>query len=664
MKETHKSACPLNCWDACSFRVTVENDLVVKVDGNKDHPITKGKICSRGRMLEARTNSPLRLTKPLKKELGKFKEISWQQALDEIAEKLHSIKETYGPTAVLHSHDYSNNGLLKNLDQRFFTCYGGLTEVVGSLCWGAGIEAQTWDFGNSESHAPEDLFNSKHVIIWGRNAASTNIHLFAHLLEAKKRGIHITVIDPLFHKTAQIADTYVSIRPGMDGLLAIGIIKELQRLNVLNRSFIENYSYGFNDFMRTLDEYSLDEIVEETSVKKDMITLLAKQYSQGPTSTYLGLGLQRYANGGHTIRLIDALVAVSGNIGISGGGANYGNLSVGQSFSLDALTLADKKVEKRTFTRMNQAEKILSNEGVPIRMAIVTRGNPVTQLPDTNQVEKAFLSIDTIVVIDQYMTDTAEFADYVLPCTTVFEEEDIYYASMYHSYVNYGPKLVSPKGESKSDRWIWTELAKRLGFGKDFAYSGDEFLSIGLKSLVKEGITLERIKKEGFIKLPIPDVPWKDFRFKTPSGKYEFTSNMATREGYDGRLTFQYPLEVEKEKHPYHLVSKHPSRSNHSQHFHLLNDDKVVVEISEVIANEHVLKDRDKVIVFNDRGQIEGFVKITPKSHADTINIDEGRWKSFGGTVNILTNSGQSQIGLGGIQYDCLVSLRKVDSIT
>ncbi|RXJ02830.1 oxidoreductase [Anaerobacillus alkaliphilus] len=657
------SACPLNCWDTCGFTVTVDSDTVTKVEGNKQHPVTKGHICSRGRMLETRTNSSLRITKPLKKVDGHFEKISWEQALDEIAEKLIVTKEVYGTTAVLHSHDYSNNGLLKNLDYRFFNCYGGVTEVVGSLCWGAGIEAQIWDFGNSAAHAPEDIFNSKHVVVWGRNAASTNIHLFANLIEAKKKGIHVTVIDPLHHQTAKLADTFIAVRPGMDGLLAIGIMKVLKTMNALAEDFIRKHTYGYEEFDKYIDNISMDEIVEQTSVTEKIIHELAYQYSNGPTTTYLGLGLQRYANGGHTIRLIDALVAVSGNIGIRGGGANYGHLPVGQSFDVGNLLLESRKKNSRTFTRMNQAEKILSESEPPIKMAFVSRGNPLTQLPDTNRVEEAFASIETVVVIDQFMTDTAELADYILPCSTVFEEEDIYYASMYHSYVNYGPKLVTPKGEAKSDLWIWRELATRLGFGEDFAFSEEEFLRMGLKSLEAKGITLEKIKEEGFVKLPVPDVPWADFTFKTPSGKYEFTTTLPLLEGEEGALSFQYPLESvissKCKKFPYHLLSKHPARSNHSQNYHLLDDKRVIVEISEKIGLEKELTDGEEVIIWNERGEVTGHVKIMKKAHDDTINIDEGRWKKLGGSVNVLTSSGRSEIGLGGIQYDCLVDIKK-----
>jgi anaerobic selenocysteine-containing dehydrogenase len=665
MAATYQSSCPLNCWDTCGFTVTVENGKVVKVEGDKSHPITQGKICSRGRMLETRTNSTERLLYPLKKVNGQFVRISWEQALDEIAEKMEEIKEKYGTTAILHSHDYANNGLLKNLDQRFFNCFGGVTELTGSLCWGAGIEAQTWDFGSSYSHAPEDIYNSQNVVIWGRNVARTNMHLFQHLQAVKKQGTKLVVIDPIFNQTAKIADMYVSIKPGMDGFLAIGIMKELLRLGLEDQTFIKNYTVGFEDLLALIEQITLDEIIEMTEVRREVFTELAYIYGNRPTMTYLGLGMQRYANGGNTIRLIDALVAISGNIGIPGGGANFGNLQVGQSFNIKALTLPERKIASRTFTMMKQAEGILQAKNPAIKMIIVTCGNPLTQVPNTNLVKKAFQSVETVVVFEQFMTDTAELADYVLPTTTVFEEEDIYYSSMYHAYVNYGPAIVDPPGEAKSDLWIWTELAKRLGFGDDFSYSREEFLKMGLSHLEKHGITLKKLKQEKHMLLPVKSVPWDDYQFKTPSGKYEFTSLLARQKGFDGKLKMMYPAEIGnpklENKYPYTLLTIHPLRSNHSQHYHLLESmQSVKIEVSEDIAIEKGLKDGDLVKIFNDRGELTGNIKVMKKAHPKTINIDEGQWQKFGGSVNTLTSDLESDNGAGSTLYDCLVNLEKI----
>ncbi|HYK72181.1 MAG TPA: molybdopterin-dependent oxidoreductase, partial [Pseudoneobacillus sp.] len=543
MAKVYQSSCSLNCWDNCGFEVTVEDGKVTKVDGDTNHPITRGKICGRGRMLETRTNSTQRLLYPLKKMNGEFQQISWEQALNEISTKMQNFKEKFGSTSILHSHDYANGGLLKNIDRRFFNCFGGVTELIGSLCWGAGIEAQKWDFGDSNAHEPDDVLNSKNIIIWGRNVARTNMHFYQKLQQAKKNGANIVVIDPIFNATAKIAHQYLSIKPGMDGLLAAGIMKEIIRLNREDREFIEKHSVGFHDLEELLQSISMEEIIEKTEVSRENIELLARIYCDKPTSTYLGLGMQRYENGGNTIRLVDALVAISGNVGIAGGGASYGNLQVGQKFQSPAFTMESRIQQSRQFTMMKQAEGILTAKAPEIKMVMVTCGNPLTQVPNTALVKQAFESVETLVVMEQFMTDTAQLADYVLPVTTVFEEEDVYYSSMYHHYVNYGPKLVEAPGEAKSDLWIWTELAKRLGFGSDFDFTTEQWLELGLTPLKEHGITLDKLRKENFAELPIHKIPWENRQFKTPSGKYEFTSQLAEVKGFNGKIELSLPTE-------------------------------------------------------------------------------------------------------------------------
>jgi anaerobic selenocysteine-containing dehydrogenase len=662
LTKVYQSSCSLNCWDNCGFEVTVEDGKVVKVDGSVQHPITKGKICGRGRMLETRTNSSQRLLYPLKKVNGIFEQITWGKALDEIAAKMTHYKENFGSTSILHSHDYANGGLLKNLDQRFFNLFGGVTELTGSLCWGAGIEAQKWDFGDAYSHDPEDVFNSKNIIIWGRNVARTNMHFYQRLQQAKKNGAEIIVIDPIYNATAKLADQYISVKPGMDGILAAGIMKEILRVNGEDRDFIENHTVGFRDLENLLASITFEEIIEKAEVSLENIQLLARIYCDRPTSTYLGLGMQRYENGGNTIRLIDALVAISGNVGIAGGGANYGNLQIGQKFHSNAFTLGDRKRQSRSFTMMKQAEGILEATDPPVKLAFVTCGNPLTQVPDTSLVKKAFESLDTLVVMDQFMTDTAQLADYLLPVTTVFEEEDIYYSSMYHQYVNYGPKLVDAPGAAKSDLWIWTELAKRLGFGHEFDFTTEQWIDLGIQSLKAHGFTLEKLKQEGFLELPVEKIPWENYQFKTPSGKYEFTSAR-------GKIGLTLPNETKwknselADKYPFTLLTIHPLRSNHSQHYQLFNPvPKVKVEISIDIAELKGLKDGDEVKVWNDRGQVTGSIQIMKQAHPHTINIDEGIWNQFGGSVNQLTSNRVSDNGLGSTLYDCLVNIEKISS--
>ncbi|MCY8484855.1 molybdopterin-dependent oxidoreductase [Bacillus atrophaeus] len=666
MSKVHQSACPLNCWDSCGFLVTVENEKVKKVDGDPHHPITEGKICGRGRMLETKTNAPERLRYPMKKQNGEFVRISWCQALDEIADRMQKIKETAGTTAVLHSHDYANNGLLKALDQRFFNGYGGVTEIVGSICWGSGIEAQSWDFGRSYGHGPLDIYNSKHVIVWGRNVSRTNMHLYHHLQQVKKQGATLTVIDPIFNPTAKLADRYISVKPGMDGWLAAGVLKILIQSGKTNEDFIRNHSFGFDEVASLLASVSLEEIIVKTETSMEELQYLADLYADGPTGTFMGLGMQRYKNGGGTIRWIDALVAASGNVGIKGGGANFGNVQIGESFAKPKLTLPELKTQSRTFSMMTQAEEILTAADPAIEMIIVTCGNPLTQVPNTNKVKEAFEKVPMTVAIDSILTDTAKLCDYVLPTATVFEEEDIYYSSMYHHFVQYGKKLVEPQGEAKSDSWIWAELAERLGFGELFEYSTEEFMQMGLSSLEKEGVTLERLKEKGHLPLPVKEVPWDDYKFLTPSGKFEFVSSAAEKKGYSGLPQLDVPEESAfhdsrlAEKYPYTLLSIHPQRSNHSQHVPFIEKmQHIQVDISPDIADEQAVQDGDVVVIFNERGRLEGKAKIMKQAHPKTINIDEGMWSAFGGSVNMLTKDTNSDNGMGSTLFDCLVGMEK-----
>lgn len=667
MSKVIQASCSLNCWDNCGFAVTVEDERVVKVEGDQEHPITQGKICGRGRMLADRTNSSERLLYPLKKINGKFERIEWKQALDEIAGKMEQLKKDYGTTSILHSHDYSNGGLLKNLDYRFFNCFGGVTELTGSLCWAAGIEAQKWDFGSAYSHAPEDILNSKNIVIWGRNVSVTNMHLYIKLQEAKANGASIIVIDPIKNATAKIADLFIPVKPGTDGLLALGILKVLLSEGLEDQDFVENFTVGFSDLMDLVDGISIDEIEQHTNVSRETLIKLANIYAEKPTSTFIGLGMQRYVNGGNTIRCIDALVAVSGNVGIPGGGSNYANLGVGQSFDLEALMLPERKTNHRIFTRVEQAEQILTANEPGIHMIFVSRGNPLTQLPNTNRVKEAFQSVETLVVIDQFLTDTAEMADYVLPCATVFEEEDIYYSSMYHHYANYGPRLVEPQGEAKSDLWIWTELANRLGFGADFNHTVDEFLEIGLGKLAEHDITLEKMKNEHHVELPVQIVPWADKKFLTPSGKFEFTSGLAEKQGLNGKIKADLPHESQTnspvlyDEFPYQLITIHPSRSNHSQNYHLIAGiQKVIVEIAKNIADQKEIKDGNQVTVYNNRGEVNGIAKVVEGGSSDVISIREGQWSKYGGSANLLTPSKLSDIGYGSTLYDCLVNIKKL----
>lgn len=662
------TACPLNCYDVCGLKVSTLNDKIKKIEGDNNHSITRGKICGKGKLLKERIYDSRRILYPYKKIDSKFVRISWDQAINEISEKMQKYKTEYGETAILHSYDYSSGGLLKGLDQRFFNYFGGYTEVRGSLCWGAGIQGQAYDFGDSLSHDVKDIINAKSIVIWGRNITTTNIHLYPYLLEAKRKGAKIIVIDPVKNIIAKKADIYLNINPGMDGILASLISKIIIENSWHDQNFIKNYSIGFDSFYNEIKSINNNDISKEIGIELNLIKKLANIYAlEKPVMTFLGLGMQRYSNGGNSVRAIDALSALTGNIGISGGGIQYANLSVGRMFNWNELLRDDLRNSYRVFSRPNQAEEIINVNTPPIKMAFITRSNAFTQLPNTKRTIKAFESIETKVVLDMFMTDTAKCADYLLPIASVFEEEDIYYGSMFHNIIRYGPKIVEPRGEAWSDLKIWIELAKELGM-KEFIKSNKEYFEIAMSSLNKYGIDFNTLKEKGEIELPVEAIPWKNKKFNTPSGKFEFYSEQAKKAGINPTAIISYPSESNfnqkelKEKYPYNLLSIHPTKSLHSQH-HMFNknkDKKAEILMSSKTAKTNKIKDGELVKVFNNRGTLFGKAKIHPEINDNVILIEEGWWLDTDSSSNLLTSNENSDMGSGSIIYDCAVMIDKI----
>jgi anaerobic selenocysteine-containing dehydrogenase len=662
-----KTACPLDCWDTCSILATVENGRVTELAGDPDHPVTQGFLCSKGRRLKDRLYSANRVLHPLKKVNGQWQRISWSQALDEIAEEIRKVLDKYGHHAILHAYDWGSGTVLKNLNQRFFYLLGGCTETVGSLCWEAGLEAQRYDFGQARSHAPRDLENAKGIVVWGRNVSTTNIHMMPFIKRAQSNGARLCIVNPLPTDIDQRADLVIAPRPASDGALALGVLKYCKDQGWLDTEFLQHHSVGWEEFSRYLDRFTLEVTEQETDVPKDQIIALARFYgTTRPVATLLGLGMQRYPGGGNAIRAIDALAAATGHVGVPGGGVNYANRMMAEYLDQDALTARDQ-ADVREFARGRQAEQILS-ANPPIELMFVTRTNPVTQVPDTAALLKAYSTIRCKVVIDMFMTKTAELADYFLPCTNVLEEEDFVFSTMWHSYVTYIHPATTPAGESKPDWEIFAELAERLGFGEQMRKPLDEWFRMVLAPLAKYGITLERLKQEGTVGLPTPDVPWSDFQFRTPSGKFEFVSETARQEGHSGHAVYIPAYEVSKvsaldeekrrsARFPYALLTVHPRLSENSQHKDAPNlPEFPVLEVSPTIAQEKGLKEGQQARVWNDQAEVIAVVRIKSGGHPYTVKLEQGWWGQ-GITVNHFTRRYQADFGEQTAQYDCTVDI-------
>ncbi|HBG1119937.1 TPA: molybdopterin-dependent oxidoreductase [Clostridioides difficile] len=328
--------CTLDCHDCCKFNVYTKGNNVVKIEGDKNHPYTKGFICKKGMAHLDRLNHKDRIKTPMLKVDGVWKEISFDKAIEIMAEKLTYYKEKYTSKSIMHYDQYGSGSVLKYIGDIFFNFYGGVSRHKGGPCWSAGMHAQKYDFGVAKSHAIEDMLNSKSIFVWGKNPAYTTIHTMQIIKKAKEKGIKIVVIDPIYTKTAQIADKYVQVNPGTDGALAIAMAKIIVEDKLYDEEYINSYVIGFEEYINSyvigFEEYKkylssleLSFLIDECGVKENDIRELVDLYTNKYSSINVGYGLQKYKNGGNTIRAIDALGAITGQIGFSGGGVNYAN---------------------------------------------------------------------------------------------------------------------------------------------------------------------------------------------------------------------------------------------------------------------------------------------------------------------------------------------------
>ncbi|MDI6601837.1 MAG: molybdopterin-dependent oxidoreductase [Thermoanaerobacteraceae bacterium] len=641
MSDIYRSACPLDCFDGCSFKVSVENGIVKRIDGDKNHPFTGGFICSKGRGLANKIYGPYRLQYPLLKRNGEFKRITWDEAYDIIVEKLDYIKRNYSTLSVAHYYESGSGGLLRNLDNRFFNLYGGVSECSGSLCWGAGNRAQTLDFGIPLSHKPEDMLNSRLIVLWGRNPVFTNIHLVPYIEKARKAVAKVVLIDPLRTASAKLADYYYSIRPGSDASLALGLSRMAIERGKEDKDFIGTHTRGYDAFVEGLERYNTEKVLNDTGLSNAELNELANMLiGHRPSTCYIGYGMQRHINGGYAVRAIDALWAVLGNIGVEGGGVNYSHRLMSRFVGEDEFYANGRAANKREFLRGEMAV-FLEEADPPIKALFVTKANPLRQVPDTNRLVKAMNGIDFKVTLDVFMTDTCRASDMVLPVTSFLEEEDIIYTTMSRTYLNYAEKVIDRIGEARPEWEIFADIAERMGIEGFPHLTSEEWLKIALKPLEEYGITLDKIK-HGYIEPPgSPDIPWQD-SFMTESGKFEFLNP----EVYKG--------EWDEKGYSYYLITPHPKDSLHSQgYLDIYGLPSVYINVGE--AKRLGLKAGDKIIVSSPYGEISGLARPTDTVPSDVVMIYEGQYG-----INKLTPIATADLGGQAAIYDVKVNIRRM----
>lgn len=649
--------CSLDCFDCCSLEAQVEGNKILKLIGNKNHPFTKGMICSKGRKHLDRTYHEKRILNPKLKVDGEFKDISYEEAFNLLVDKLKSIKEQYGSKSVIHYYDSGYTGLSKTVDKMFFNYYGGAAKHSGTLCWGAGLKAQEIDFGDNISSSPKHLVLSNAIIVWGRNPADTNIHMLSYLIQGKKKGARLILIDPIKTNTAKYCDEYISINPSTDGALALGMAKYIIDNNMMDDGFIKENIHGYQPFVESLNEYNLDYVSKVTGISKESIISLCEIISKDKCAFIIGYGMQRYKQGGNATRCINALAAITGNIGKAGNGVYYSNKTVSRYISGEVDLSTNNVKQRRSYSKTHLADFILKAKDPEIKMLFITRSNPVLQIPNINKTISAFKQVEFKVVMDHFMTDTAEQADLVLPATTTLEEEDFFSSSMLSPYLNYSERVIEPRNNIIGEYDFFMELAKRMGM-EDYPYiSRQEFFKRELKPLIDTfGISYEELKAKPFI-IPDEDIAYEDLIFATPSNKIELYSNKAK----DMRIS-PIPTFIESkvgDEYSLRLITPHHKDSIHSQHM-MDNDGLPEVFINERCRETKGFSDGDVVIVQSKHGKIRCTLRIGDRVKVGTIFIYQGWWIKNGG-VNKLTDDSISDMGEQAAYYDCYCKLVNID---
>lgn len=635
--------CTLDCFDACKFNVYVDNNKVVKIEGDKNHPYTKGFICKKGIMHLDRMNHEKRQYKPLLKVNGQWNEISFDEAVNIMAEKLKYFKVNYGTKSIMYYEQYGNGSLLKSIGDIFMNFFGGCYKQKGGPCWSAGIKAQEKNFGDVRSHSLEDMMNSNTIIVWGKNPSYTSIHTMAAIKKAKDNGSYVIVIDPIETATAKMADCYIRVKPDGDTALALAMGKIIIEHGKCDYEYINKYVNGFEEYKEYVKSLNLDELLEIAGVTKETLDLLIEKYTEKYSTILLGYGLQKYDFGGNTIHLIDVLPAITGQIGESGGGVNYANKVYPGVLNTDPYN-SEEYAQNQIF-QTSKISSFIRDEN--IKMAVITKSNLFNQLPSLNELESAFRKIDFKVCFDMFLTDTAQSCDLFIPTTTVLESEDILYSSMTNPYITYIEKAEEPKEYLMDEYEFFMKVAQKLEI-KEYPYvTKKEYLTKVIEPLKKyePEMSLEYLKVNYFT--IHESIAWKDKKFETESGKFEITFNKEALLRKDRKLNND--LLHNNEDNIFRILTIHSRDALSSQHY-MDNDKMSEAYINSKMAEKYNFSEGDIVYLESEEGKIKVQLKVDDMVGDNIVMMYVGWWKR-NGNPNYIINSGISDIG-GQVTYN------------
>jgi anaerobic selenocysteine-containing dehydrogenase len=670
-----RAACPHDCPDTCGMLVTVEDGVAVKIQGDPSMPFTQGTLCTKVAHYLERTYAPERLMHPLKrvgpKGSGRFERISWDAALDEIVTRLKALAAE-DPQTILPLSYAGTMGMVQysSMDRRFFHRLGA-SRLDRTLCSSAGKAGIKATLGGSVGMDPERFDEARLILLWGANPVVSNLHLWSRVQEAKRRGAQVIAIDPYRSLSAEKCTQHVALLPGTDGALALAMMHVLIAENLLDGDYIARFTLGFDALAERVKQYSPQWAAPVCGLGAETIVQLARDYGTAkPAAIRLNYGMQRHAGGGIAARTIACLPALTGAWREVAGGIV---LTTADFYGFDhaALERPDLLAGRRPRV-VNHAAlgEALTAAAPPVKAVIVYNNNPAAVCPDSEKVLAGFRREDLFcVVMDSFMTDTADYADLVLPATTQLEHYDVH-KSYGHLYALANNPAIAPVGESLPNSEVFRRLAARMGFDEPcFRDSDEDICRTALASAQPrmQGIDWEEMKRAGWQRLAVPErfAPFAEGGFPTPSGKCEFYSAALAAQGLDPLPFYNPPAEGAA---PGELQFLSPPARNflNSSFAHLKRfrdlEGEPRLEMHSADAAARGIRDGDAVRVFNARGSLRLRARVNDQPRRGVVVAPSVWWKKHspdGGNANNLTAQRIADLGGGATFYDCRVQVER-----
>ncbi|WP_321930835.1 molybdopterin-containing oxidoreductase family protein [Paraburkholderia guartelaensis] len=686
--EFARAVCPHDCPDTCAMRVTVENGRAIKVSGDPDHPPTQGVLCTKVTRYAERVHHPKRLTQPMKrvgcKGEGRFEPISWDEACRIAAERLGEIAQR-APEAILPYSYAGTMGLVQgdSIAQRFFHKLGA-SRLDRTICAAAGAAGLRYTFGSSLGMLTEYFAESEVILIWGANPIASNLHFWTRAQEAKRNGAKLIAIDPYRSLTAEKCHQHIALKPGTDGALALGMMHVLITEDRLDHDYIAAHTHGFDALKARALTYTPARVAGICGIEEQVVVDLARLYaSTRKAAIRMNYGLQRVRGGGNAVRAIACLPALTGAWRERAGGVL---LSSSGWAPVDANALQRPDLipgwpqHQPRIVNMNQIGDALTHAGdaafgPKVEALVVYNSNPVAVAPESAKVAAGFAREDLFtIVLEQFQTDTADYADLLLPATTQLEHLDVH-KSYGHTHVMANLPAIAPVGEARPNTEIFRSIARAMGLTEPALFESDEDVAahaFDWSDPALGGADWAALKHEGWLKLNIPEAPFANGGFRTPTGKCEFHSEALAKAGLDPLPDYLPPYESADgapelaARYPLAMISP-PARNFLNSTFVNVESLRATegqphVDLHPADAASREIADGDEVRVFNDRGSMRARARVTDRARSGLVVGLSIWWKKLapdGRNANEVTSQALTDLGGSATFYDCLVEVER-----